>query len=364
MPRIAFAIFVALLTAQALADEPAAGAPEIAIIHYNQLDKGKLEGTAKKISFIPITGLPGQTPLLKLTNKMPGQRKVLVRILDLKEPEYDLYIDTNADGIKKYYSSPPRGNAPDLPDNSVYFAGVRKREDLESGILLTFPASHIPPELSDYLSRLKARGLAGAARYQQAKKEADGSLCLAVMKGVARWVENLEMNDERVRTVNVIVVPAGRSFSVAGSGIVPPPENFEAMVMGIGNAVQAARSDVVKRVKNPVYRFDTLDAITPIDFKLTVSGAAAPGNKLFVQAFLTNWTDREVTGKVRLNVPSDWTVSEIASSVDMQGYSKRSIAKFSVAIPKNTTQKTANISADADLNVEDVEVKLQASPSK
>ena len=128
----------------------------------------------------------------------------------------------------------------------------------------------------------------------------------------------------------------------------------------LGNEIQNLRREIPNRVDTLLYRFDVLAALTPIDFKLVSDGTFLAGTKIGVRATLTNRTDRIINGKVKLRLPSEWTARELSSAtIKMPAFSKSIEVKFEVTIPK-TAEPGTTITADADLMVEDVQVKLFA----
>jgi hypothetical protein len=151
-------------------------------------------------------------------------------------------------------------------------------------------------------------------------------------------------------------------LSLAGGGIVAGPPDYLAPLKLFGESVQLARKSLQSRVKNPLYRFDALDAITPVDIKLVTTKPLTPGSSTTVRAVITNWTDMMITGKIALMTPSGWKVSS-ASSVKVPPFGKGFEAKFVVTIPK-TAKADANLRADADFMVEGITVKLQGKLDK
>jgi len=334
MTRAVGVLLFLLAGAAAFAADPTAGEKDVAIIHFNQLKDGKLEGTARSLTFTPAIGTPWQTSYIELTNELLTPREVTVRILDLTEPEYDVYLNGS-------------------------LAGTMKREELETGIPVSFLGTQISAAYRDYFSRLRARALDGAKRYEQAK-DSEGDICRAVMQGVASWVDSIMKGDARLRTVSIIVVPTGRPLALPGGRLPDRPPDFQKSLRKLADTIQLARRTVVKRVKTTVYRFDALESITPIDFKLSASAAPASGQMVTVRAAFTNWTDRPVTGKVGLNLPTGWKARERSTTVKMRAYSKNTEVNFKVTVPEAATADVP-ISGVADLMVQDVLVRLQAT---
>ncbi|MEN6372669.1 MAG: NEW3 domain-containing protein [Armatimonadota bacterium] len=334
---IIFAVLICVSAALAAVELPSTE-NEVAIVHFDKLKDKQLEGTAQNITLKPVTGSPNQTSYFALVNELYNPRNVTVRILGLTEPEYDLYMDGN-------------------------LAGTMKKEQLEEGIPVAFSGTDIPPELRDYYSRLKAKSAAGAKECPTSDE--DTSLCQAVMRDVASWVDSIERGDVLIRTTTVIVVPAGTPlFLPGGRYVFNKPPNFPRSAKHLGEAVQIIRGEVQKKTKNAVLRYDTLSYITPVDFDMTASSAISPGTKVKLKAKLTNWTDRGITGKIRLDVPKGWTVKPLSPvSVKTTGYSQSAEALFEVVIPK-TAKPDAKINAVADLLIGDVRLMLNASIKK
>lgn len=332
----AFSIaLIALICASVVAVEPPSAEKEIAIVHFDKIKERQLEGTAKDVTLKPVTGSQSQTSYFALVNNLNEPREIVLRILDLTEPEYDLYIDGN-------------------------LAGVKKREQLEEGIAISFSGSDVPPELRDYYTRLKIKAADGAKSYTT--KDEDSSRCQAIMQAVANWVDSIERGDNLMRTVTIIVVPTGTPLSLPGGRyIFKKPPDFPKSAKHLGQAVQIIRREVQQKTNSETLCYDTLSRITTIDLDLASSGAIAPGAKVTVTAKVTNWTDRGVTGRVRLDIPQDWTVKELSpADVDAAGYSKSSEAVFEVTVPE-TAKPDARINAVADLLMEDVRLRLKAS---
>ncbi|MEN6519940.1 MAG: NEW3 domain-containing protein [Armatimonadota bacterium] len=337
---IALVALICVSTAMAAVVQPSTK-KEVAIVHFDKLkDKQAkwLDGTAKNITLKPVNGSPSQTSYFAMVNDLYEPRKITVRILGLTEPEYDLYIDGN-------------------------LAGTKNKYQLEAGIPISFSSSDIPPALRDYYTRLKAKAAAGAKACPSS--DAETSRCQAVMQAVADWVDSIERGDNLIRTTTIIIVPTGTSFSLPGGRYVfNKPPDFPKSAKHLGQAVQIIRGDVQKNTRNAVLRYDTLSYITTVDFDLTTSGAISPGAKVKIKAKLTNWTDRSVTGKIRLDVPKDWAVKALSPvNVKTPGYSKSAAALFEITVPK-TVKPDAKINAVADLLIEDVRLMLNASPKK
>jgi len=327
---------LASLTPIALAaEQPAVVERPVAIVHFNQLQAKKLEGTAKDVTLIPVIGHAGQMPYFRLRNDLFTPRDITLRILDLTEQEYDLYIDRK-------------------------LIGTRKREELEAGIPLSLPGSQVSPECRDYFTRVHTRAGQDAKRYEAAK-DADGIRCREFLQACARWIEGIQMGDNRIRTRSVIVAPAGKPLTVPDRGLAELPlQDFPASVRRLADVLQMTRRSIASSIHDPMYRFDTLEALTPMDFALEANTPLSPGANVTVRATLSNWTDRRITGKVKLTVPDGWKVTNPAQEVKMAGYSKSAQADFELAVPK-ADQSAKAITAQAELSVEGVELKLLAT---
>lgn len=340
-------------------DAPVCADDNVVVVHYDQVKEGKLDTAAKDIHTNVVIGAPGQTPYFELTNTRQTTRTITLRILGLTEPEYDFYIDTNPDGTRKPGILPDFFNEnPEPPDYSGFLSGTKKKEELEAGISITLTGTHVPPSYRDYYTRLRNGGLEGAKRYQEATDDEAG-ICRAVMNGVAEWVEQIEMSDLDLRTARFFIVPKGRTFSVLDGGFLPPPQDFLASVKKLGDVVQIARRDVTNLVSNLLYRYDTLEAITPMDFRLFPTGPITPGKKLTVRVAVANLTDRTIIGKIKLNIPSDWQVRDLTGDIKLIGYGRRAEARFEVIVP-DSAKGDETIAAAADLMVEGIPLKLQA----
>ena len=332
MLRILCALLIALTVGPIFAADAPTDVKQVAIIHFDQLKNGKLEGTAKDITFKPITGGPNRTSYIGLRNELYTPREITVKILGLKEGDYDLYIDAN-------------------------LVGVKKSSELESGIQVSLPGSDIPQAYRDYYTMLKTRCLANVGLFEKAT-DRDGSKCKAIIQAIADWVRSIEQGDNLIRTVGIIVVPKGQPLSLPGGRyILERPKDFKKSVLHLADAIHTIRGAVINEVQNKMLQNDTLTIITPLDFKLTTSAAVTPGSKITVTAALTNWTDRNATGKIQLGVPSDWTVKDVTSEVTMPGYSKTAEVKFEVTIP-NTADANTKVTATADLTVGNIPLKL------
>lgn len=332
MIRTLCVVLIALAIGAVFAVDTPKDEMQIAIIHFDQLKDGKLEGTAKDITLKPIIGGPNRTPYFGLKNDLYTPREITVKILGLKEGDYDLYIDAN-------------------------LVGVKKSSELESGIQVSFPGSDIPQTYRDYYTVLKTRCLANVGLFEKAT-DRDGSKCKAIIQSITNWVRSIEQNDNLMRTVGIIVVPTGQPLSLPGGRyVLERPKDFKKNALHLADAIHTIRGAVINEVQNAIMQNDTLAVITPLDFKLTTSAAAKPGSKITVTAALTNWTDRNATGKIQLAIPSDWTVKDVNSEVAMPCYSKTAEVKFEVTIP-GTADANAKITATADLTVGNIPLKL------
>lgn len=335
MRKSFYIILIALIVGSAFADTAAPVQKEVAIVHFSRLKEKKLDGNATGLQLAPIMGRPGQTPYFMLRNELPDPRTVTVSILDLTEPEYDLYV-------------------------SAKFIGTKKKAQIESGIPVSFSGTLIPPAYKDYYSRIKSRSLEGAKRFEGATDK-DGSICQSVLKAVGDWVNSIERGDLTIRTESIIVAPTGKPLNLAGTYIMPDkPKEFPKKMRHLGEAIHIMRRDISRKVKNQIFLADSLEALTPVDFELTPTGPITPGNKITIRASLTNWTDRLITGKISLSVPSGWRMKPIVTDVKMPGYSQHAVAKFVITIPK-TAKPDPSITATADLLVQDVKVMLRVT---
>lgn len=341
MTRIFYIILLALICVPLAAEEQPklAAEKEVAVIHFDRLKEQIIEGTAKDLILKPVIGSPNQTQYFALVNNQDTPREIIMRILGLTEPEYDLYVDGN-------------------------LVGVMNKVQLEEGIPISFDGTGIPPDLKDYYTRLKIKANNGAKLYPKPPDE-ETSRCQAVMQSVANWVQSIERGDNIVRATAVIVVPQGTPLSLPGGRFIfQKPPDFPKSVKHLGEAVQIIRKEIQAKTKNEALRFDTLSRITTIDFELIPSEEISPAGTIMVTARLTNWMDRAVTGKVKLDVPKEWVVKELSPvNFSMQDYSKSAEVKFEVTIPA-AASIDAKINAIAEMQVDDVKLKQNAAIKK
>jgi len=337
MTRIFYIILAALICVPLAAEEKLelAAEKEVAIVHFDRLKEQIIEGTAKDLILKPVIGAPDQTQYFALVNNQDKPREVILRILGLTEPEYDLYIDGN-------------------------LIGVKSKEQLENGIPVSFSGTDIPPDLKDYYTRLRTKADEGAKLYRKPLDE-ETSRCKSVMQSVANWVQSIERGDALIRATAIIVVPQGTPLSLPGGRFIfQKPPDFPNSVKHLGEAVQIIRREIQDKTKNETLRFDTLSRITTIDFELTTSEELSSGSTITVTAKLANWMDRAVTGKVELDVPKEWTVRELSpTNFNMEGYSRSAEVKFEVTIPA-AAGTDIKINAIAEMQVDDVKLRQKA----
>lgn len=338
MTKILSVIIVLLAIGCALAAEPsvkpAAGAKQIAIIHYDQLKARKLDGSTTNITFSPMDFGPGLTPCLLLRNDLLTPREITLQILGLKEPSYDVYIDQQS-------------------------AGAKTKAELEAGIQVSFSGTLISADLRDYYKRLQTSCTERAKRYARAT-DSDGSKASSILKANASWVDSIERGDNLMRSTTIMIVPSGQALSLPGGGHYPvtKPKDFEKSAIYLGQAVHVIRGDVLKTIKNPLCQRDVLDAMTPMDFVVIASKAFAPGSKVEVNAQITNWTDRQISGSIKLNVPAGWKVQNLSADISTSGYGKSAVAKFVVTVPGKVGSDTS-VKAAADLLIEKLPLTVE-----
>jgi len=335
----ALSLFLILLVISPIIAADTTASNDVAIVHYDKLKAGKLEGNVKDVIFKPIVGGPDQTYYFGLVNtQFDTPRQITVRILGLTSDECDLYIDGK-------------------------LVGTRKKSDLEAGIQISLAASAIPPDYRDYYTKLKASASEGAKRFAKVSTQTDKT-CLEIMKAVASWVSSIERGDNLMRTTGIIVVPKGDSLKLPGSSyVLQRPSDFEKSALHLAEAVHTIRGEVVRVAGDNTIRHLALAVITPMDFTVTPSGPLTPGSKVKVTAKLTNWTDKTIEGKVKLNLPSGWIVKEINTDVKMPGYKKSAEATFEVTIPKNANPNE-KISAEADLKIDKIRMVTTAQSAE
>jgi hypothetical protein len=239
--------------------------------------------------------------------------------------------------------------------------GTKTKEELASGIQVTFSGTGLTPAYNDYFKRLKDQGLRGAATYEPiSSKDKDAGRCWAVMgsRGIAGWVDSIERGDLELRTVGIIIVPKGVSPIIPPGRLIPSGEEYSVRVKKLADWIQTIRMDIATKVQNSIYRNDTLSIITPTDFELLLPKNIVPNSNIIIRAKFTSWTDRPITGTVLLTLPTDWKALSKPVSIKTTGYGKSADAEFKVRVPKSTDSKSI-INAIATLDVQGVQFKVQ-----
>lgn len=332
---VLLAILAALPVFGAEGSSPKAHESEIAIIHFNRLKEAKVEGTATNITLRPVIAVGKQQSYIRLINELPTPRTVTLRILDLTEPAYGLYID----------GSP---------------MGVKSREEIENGFTVSFAGTMITKDVKNYFEQLKKRGTEAFNAYQGVMGD-DGNMARLLMETGAKWAQSVEGGDNYVRMKSICVVPTGAELNVPGKGL-PKPKNYSEALVQFGNAMQIARWDAVRKINDPRCRLDTLKALTPVDLTLSIPHTFVPKKKVVVTVNLKNWTDKEVRTYAKLRVPSGWKVRPVSPQAVVKAF-KSSSFKFEVVPAKGSTASTA-IAASADLNLDGVRMNLKAETEK
>lgn len=364
MIRYISAILFALVVTPVFAAGTVTNEKEIAIVHFDKLKEAKLDGNAKDLKLQPMIGADWQTPYFRIANSLTTPREVIVQIQGLTENDYDLYIfDTKNHGNLKMVTRDNIPNKPVYLDPKIYFAGKKSRIELESGINIPFSGTFISTEYRDYFQQMRTRCQARDSFYLEPKVNDETDVCKVVLKAIPQWLTSLEAGDQRMRSVGIVVVPVGQTLVLPGGGVTAQSPDFNAAVLTMGKTIQSARRDIVKLVKNAMYQSDALEALTPVDMKITVYKPVAKTGITLVHVNLRNWTDREITGTVNLFVPQGYTVKQITPVIKLSPFSRDAEAKFEVIAPK-TVKTITSMSAQADLTIEDVQLKLQVKTEK
>ncbi len=335
MIRILCILFVVLALFSAVAVGAQPPAKQTAIIHFEGLRELQIEGNATDIRLIPVIGKNQQTTYFKLRNLRGVPRNINLCILDLTEPTYDLYIDGK-------------------------FIGVKTKETLETGVPLQLPGSDIPRAQRDYFSRLTEACRAVWPRYEGVDDD-NARPAFAILTAMAKRAGEIRAMDDTARTVSIVVVPEGKPLNLPGVGIQSRPDSGDAARV-FAAAISKARLDATSRIRDPLVHSDVIAAFTPINLRIVAIDSKEPGGNTAVTVRLTNWTDRPITGKITLVVPSGWNVIEISPQIYNSGYAQVAAAKFEVTRPADAGPAT--ISAVADLTVDRVSYRTVAKLSK
>ncbi len=359
MIRPLFAAFACLMATSVAADTTPAPA-EVAIIHYDKLSEAKLNGNAKNLTLSPVLGTAQETPCLQLVNMTLAARKVTVRILGLNADEYELYLDTDTEGVRKKTSVfAVFGDPPPTPNYRDYYVGVKTRSELEAGIVVGIPGTKRTLAEWESFKRIRENCAKLAPKYANPVRT-DGMVCQAALKGVPGWIEEAEYDDLDNRTARIVVAQKGSLISTpSGSFIISSVVDPSEKQATIGDTIQSARANLIKYVPDPISRNEVVQALTPVDFTLSVEKSKSVPGRYVVRAALRNWTDRLITGKVNLIPPSGWSVKPVLPTVRMGAYGRSVPALFTLVATPQAAADTM-LGASAVLSVDGVDMNLLA----
>jgi len=269
-------------------------------------------------------------------------QKLVAKVNDLKDQDYDVYINGS-------------------------FIGVKSGKLLmEQGLELDIPGSVTDPDKMRCLRALEPRV---RPEYERIRTDRQPEVMRVafMFNQVVDFIASGIRNDRTYRSATVILAPSGKMLQKM---IFMTRNDAETTAMAATRAcwlIQKARDRIYDVIKDPVLRNTSLITLTPVDFSAVLSKV---NGKVVVKAIIVNNCDLPISGNLSFDPPKGWKHNAKSLSFDGLKSGKSTTLSFELipptknAAPPESIPVAANVRVVQDPFVAEVKFKTTAKAAE